>query len=67
MWQFECFANLDPQDPYSRTRKLEHHYPHALKVSIRDPSTNPPKAMFQLSGVRCNPNLVSGFGFMVEP
>ena len=27
-------------------RKLEHHYPHALKVkyklSIRDPSTNPP-------------------------
>ena len=32
-------------------RKLEHQYPHALKVEYRDPSTNPPKPMFQLSRV----------------
>ena len=30
-------------------RKLEHQYPHALKLEYRDPSTNPPKPMFQLS------------------
>ena len=30
-------------------RKLEHQYPHALQVEYRDPSTNPPKPMFQLS------------------
>ena len=41
--------------PYSRARKLEHHYPHALmaKYSIGDPSTVHPKSMFQLSGVHC--------------
>ena len=36
-------------------RKLEHQYPHALKIEYRDPSTNPPKPMFQLSGVHCRP------------
>ena len=39
-------------------RKLEHHSPPALKVEyIGDPSTNPPKPMFQLSGVHCIANL----------
>ena len=37
----------------AEARKLEHQYPHALKVRYRDPSTNPPKAMFQLSGIHC--------------
>ena len=34
-------------------RKLEHPYPHALKVKYRagNPSANHPKFMFQLSGV----------------
>ena len=32
-------------------RKLEHHSPHALKEIIKDPSTNPPKPMFQLSEI----------------
>ena len=50
-------------------RKLEHDHPHALKEKIRDASTHPPKAMFQLSGIRCimatyikslNKNLVGG-------
>ena len=35
------------------TRKLEHECPHALKVKYKDPSTNPPTPMLQLSGIRC--------------
>ena len=35
-------------------RKMEHHYPHALEISIRDPSTDLPKTMFQLSGFYYN-------------
>ena len=44
---------LRPKAYIVEAKKLEHHYPHALKV--RDPSTNPPKAMFQLSGLCYNP------------
>ena len=36
-------------------RKLEHRSPPTLKVKYRDPSTNPPKAMFQVSGVYYKP------------
>ena len=35
-------------------RKLEHHYPHALEISIRDPSTDLSKTTFQLSGFYYN-------------
>ena len=38
----------------AEARKLEHQSPHALKVKYKGSySTNPPKAMFQLSGVHC--------------
>ena len=36
-------------------RKMEHRYPHSLKVKYRqNPSTNRPKSMFQLSGNHCS-------------
>ena len=37
-------------------RKLEHHYPHALKVKYKGSSTHPPKVLFQLSGFYHNAN-----------
>ena len=36
-------------------KQFEQHNPHALMVSIRDPSTKPPRPMFLLSKIRYNP------------